>query len=830
MIESIWQDIRHAARSLRRSPGFTAVVILTLALGTGVNVAIFSVIDHALLRPLPVPDPEQLVNLSAPGPKTGATSANSEFGGSEEVFSYPLFRDLERVKAGLTGIAAHRDFEANIAFKGQASHATGLLVSGNYFPVLGVQPALGRLLSPDDDRVVGSEQVAVIGYDYWRTRFGASPSVLNNALIVNGWLMTIVGVTPPDFPGTTLDKKPDVFVPLTTAALMRPGWNGFDDRRDHWLYLFGRLAPGLTVPAASRLMDVPFAAIINDLELPAQRSGLSATARETFARRQLRLEPGAQGQRPNRDELNRLALLLLCATVSVLLMACANVANLLLTRGISRMSATTVRIAIGASRLRLLRQLLIESALLALAGALAGVVLAMWAVGAVTPLLPGAATFRFELDSALLLVGMCLSGATVVLISVFPALYSTRPDLAIGLRSNTAPTGAAPFRTALTTLQLALSLVMVVFAGLFTMSLSNVRKVDLGIHTENLLTFRIRPELNGYSRDRARALARRIEQELSSIPGVASISTSTIPLLDGFGWSSNVTVDGSANVPASPYTADVGPGYFRTVGIPLVAGREFLESDYEGSPRVAIVNESLVRTLNLGNDVLGRRIGIGSGNIPLDIEIVGVVRDARYSHVKEPAPPQFYLPYRQIQRFRAVNFYVRSIGPLEPLLSVIPRRMAQIDSGLPVENLLTMRDQARADEEADRSLTILSSAFAGLAIVLAAIGLYGVLSYAVAQRRREMGVRMALGANAWRITRLVFGHALRVTLVGGIMGGAAALALATVARSMLFGIEGLEPGVIALSVAIVTTVALIAAVFPAIRAARVDPMTVLRAE
>jgi predicted permease len=412
-------------------------------------------------------------------------------------------------------------------------------------------------------------------------------------------------------------------------------------------------------------------------------------------------------------------------------------------------------------------------------------------------------------------------------------LHGTRGrDLASGLKGakTSAPAGTVRFRATLTTAQIALSLALVVLAGLFVQSFLNVSRLELGIQSDNLLTFRVRPELSGYTRANARALVERLERELAGLPGVTSVATSTIPLLDGFGWSNNVTVERVEGDHDSPSTADVGPGYFRTVGIPLVAGREFTEADGTSAPKVAIVNESFVRAFGLGRDALGRRMGMGAGNVKIDIEIVGVAADARYSNLKEQAPAQFYLPYRQIQRFTAINFYLRSAGAPDAILPLISPLVARVDRTLPVENLRTMDDQVHAAAETDRSMRTLSVAFAGIAILLAAIGLYGVLSYTVAQREREIGVRMALGADAIRIARLVFGQVTRMAIAGVIAGCAAALGLGRLAQSMLFGVEGPALLVMAAATIGVTAIALSAAAIPARRAVRVDPAVTLRAE
>jgi predicted permease len=826
--EAAWRDVRHAVRSLGRAPGFSATVILTLGLGTGANVAIFSIVHHTLFRPLAVPAPEELVNLSSPGPKTGGTSADSGTGGQASVFSYALFRDLERTQTVFTGIAAHRIFDANISVRNAASRETGWLVSGSYFPVLALKAALGRLLTAADDRVISGHPVAVISHDFWERRFNADPAVLNDRLIVNGQAFTIVGVAPPDFVSTTLDDRPRVFVPLTMAALMRPGWTGFENRRDHWLYLFARLKPGLARDAAEREVNGSFAGILREVEFPAQRSGLGDTARAQFLRRRLVLEQGAQGQRGERDQLSRMAVLLMTVTAIVLLMACSNAANLLLARGTYRSAEISLRMSLGASRAQVLRYLLVESCLLTVAASIAGVWLAVWTLSAVSPVLPGQATFQLQFNTPVFAFTTLLAAATALLTGLYPAAAGTRAPLVIRGGTTSGP-AAARFRAWATTAQIALSLSLLTVAGLFMKSLVNVSRSELGITASNLVTFRVSPELSGYTPARVHQLVDSLRDELAALPGARAVTMSTIGLFGGYGWSRNLTFEGGATAD-SVFHAEIAPDYFRTLGIPLVAGREFLPSDGANAPNVAIINESLLRHLNVGTEVLGRRIGLGAGNVPMDIAIVGIVRDAKYSSVKEPPPPQFYLPYRQVDQLGALNFYVRSTAPVEPVLSAIPPLLQRVDRGLPVENLRTMVEQVHAATDEDRALTTLSGAFALLALALAAVGLYGVLSYTAARRRREFGVRVALGADPARIRRLVFAGVGRMALAGGLAGSAAAFALARLAQSFLFGIDGPDAAVMASAAAAVGLVTFASAALPARRAARVDPAETLRGE
>jgi predicted permease len=702
-----------------------------------------------------------------------------------------------------------------------------------------MKPAVGRLLMPEDDRA-GTASAVVLSYPYWIAKFGGrNPAVVNETIVVNAQIMTVVGVTPRGYAGTTLEDDPKIYVPLRMAALMIPGWNGFDDRRDHWLYLFARLKPGFSREAAERGMSGPFAGILKDIEFPAQRSGLGTRAREEFAQRKLLLEPGKQGQRPERRELRSVFILLFCITGVVLLIACANVAGLLLARVAYRATDVTVRLSLGASRPQIIRQMLLESSLLAGFGAIGGLIVAAWILGSFSSAFPvnAGGYFQFRFDSTLFLFTVALSGGIALLIGMYPALYGTRQGLTSSLKGATtssATRSATRFRTSLATAQIALSIGLLVVAGLFTQSLLNVARVDLGIRTENLTTFRLSPELNGYTPERARVLADRIEQELVGLPGVRSVSESTIPVLGGVGGGSNVTVDAFGTRVASErgvYRANIGAEYFRTVGIPLVAGREFSPSDNLGAPHVAIVNEAFARTYTRGQNPIGLRMAEGAGNkIQLDIEIVGLVRDARYSQIKDAPPAQYFLPYRQSERFGSLNFYVRSTQPAEQVVLMIPATVGRIDGTLPIENLGTMEDQVRSTQGLDRLLTTLSAAFAILATTLAAIGLYGVLSFTVVQRRREIGLRIALGADATSIYRLVLARVGWMTLLGSALGLITALALGQLARAQLFGVERLPPSLFVAAVISASIVALSAGAIPAWRAARVDPMVVLRTE
>ena len=830
------RNLKLALRTLFRTPFVTVVAVVSLALGIGATAAIFSLFNQMLLRPLPVRAPEQLVNLSAPGPKPGSNSCN-QAGDCEDVFSYRLFRDLEKAQAVFTGMAAHRIFGANLAYKGQTLSGSGMLVSGSYFPLLGVQPALGRMLAPGDDRVVGESRVVVLSFNYWQKRFGLNPAVLNDALVVNGQSLTIVGVAPRGFDGTTLGSQPEVFVPITLRALMEPGFDGFDNRRSYWAYVFGRLKPGVSIEQATAGINAPYKALINDIEAPLQ-TGMSEQTMKRFRARQLGVSAGTRGQSSVSREAKGPLTLLLGVTGLVLLIACANIANLLLARAASRASEMAVRLSLGASRWQLVVQLLTESLVLAVLGGVAGLLVARWTLDLIVSILPDDAQqfIQLSLDAEVLLFAAALTIGTGLLFGLFPAIHSTRPDLAAVLKGQsgkaTGTKAAARFRTSLATTQIALSMALLVAAGLFTRSLFNISRVDLGLQIDNLVTFGISPELNGYTPERSLVLFQRLEDDLAAVPGVISATSSLVPALAGSNWGTDVQVQGFKTGPDidnnSRYN-EVGAGYFKTMGVPLIAGREFTRADNLKAPKVAIVNEEFARKFNLGREAVGKLIGSGPDD-KLDTEIVGLVQNAKYSEVKDKIPPLFFRPYAQDDGVGSVAVYVRTALDPEEFLATVPRVVARIDPNLPLEQLRTMPQQVRQNVFLDRFISLLSAAFACLATLLAAIGLYGVLAYTVAQRTREIGLRMALGAAPSRVRGMVLRQVAMMTLVGGAIGLGGAVWLARLAESLLYELKGHDPVVLVGAAVVLSIVALIAGFIPAHRASQVEPMHALRYE
>jgi predicted permease len=829
-------NLKFALRTLFKTPFVTIVAIVSLALGIGANAAIFSLFNQLLLKPLPVPEPSRLVNLAAPGPKPGSANC-SQAGDCETVFSYLMFRDLEKVQTPFTGLAAHLPFGANLSARGQTQNGEGILVSGSYFPVLGLTPAVGRLLTPDDDRALGESHVVVLSYVYWQNHFGSDPGVVNQTLIVNGQTMTIVGVAPKGFDGTTIGVRPSVFAPITMRGFSQPS-KAFDNRRNYWAYLFARLKPGVSIEQARTALATPYRTIINDVEAPLQK-GMSPQTLERFKAKPILLEPGARGQSNITQNAGPPLFLLIGVTAFVLLIACANIANLLLARGASRAGEMAVRLSIGAGRGQLVRQLLGESCLLALFGGAGGVLVAQWTLNLIAGLLPHEATDMLALtvNPMVMLFAAVLAIGTGVLFGLFPALHSTRPDLISSLKGQSGqPSGArsaARFRTSLATAQIALSMALLVSAGLFTRSLANVSRVDLGLHADDVVMFAISPALNGYKPEQSRQLFERVEDEIGALPGVLGVTSSTVPLLSGSNWGNEVAVEGFSAGPDTDSGSrfnETGPGYFATLGIPLIAGRDFTRADGAAAPKVAIVNEAFAKKFNLGHDVVGKRMSRDGKDTPLNIEIVGLVKNAKYSDVKKEIPPLFFKPYRQDEALGSITYYVRVGSDPTAFMANIPKAMARLDANLPVENLRTVPQQVKDNVFVDRFISVLSVSFACLATLLAAVGLYGVLAYTVSQRTREIGLRMALGAAPGRVRGMVLRQVGGMVAVGGAIGLAAAVGLGRLAQSMLFELKGSDPVVLVAAAIALSLVALAAGFIPAHRASQVDPMSALRYE
>jgi predicted permease len=782
-----------------------------------------------------VPAPEELVLLSAPGIKAGSTSNNNQ-GGREEIFSYPMFRDLERSQRALAGLAAHLSVDVNVAAGGETREGDAMLVSGAYFDVLGVRPAFGRLIGAGDDRTLGGHPVAVLSHAYWKNELGADPDIVGRTLLVNGRSFAVIGVAPEGFYGASFNSRPLLFLPLTMRWALDPQWShDEDDRMSYWLYVFGRRQPGRSLEETEDALNAVYRPLLRNLDAPRYRA-IGGQQLEEFDNGRIELLPGARGQSSAPRKAGTPLALLLGTAALVLLIACLNIANLMLARGAARAGELAVRASIGASRTRLLRQLLVEAALLALLGALASLPMTLLTVKGLVAVLPvsGASLFSVSLDRAALCFTALAALATMLVFGVFPALQLARTQPMAALRGEAGQAGgsrmAARFRSGLAVAQIAFSMTALVLAGLFTQSLANLRSVDLGLDVDTLATFSLSPQRNGYTRQAAVQLFERLETELAAVPGVEAASASLVPVLTGSSWGTTANVQGAGNVQDGEVLYNqVGPDFFRTMGVDLLAGRGFSEGDAAGAPKVAVVNRAFLRKYGLPENAVGSRMSTSSTTV-FDIEIVGIAPDTVYNALREGRPAQFYLPWRQQGTPIEMNFYVRAALAPSALLPQLREVVKRIDANLVVKDLRTVPDVIDASLGGERFVGALSAALASLATVLAALGLYGVLSYTLAQRMRELGLRLALGAAPRRLRAMLLRQVARMTAIGTLLGLVVAVALGQAAQSALFGLEGHDPFVLGTATFLLALVAFAAGYGPARRAARIDPMTALRHE
>ena len=831
-------DCRLALRMLLRSRGFAVVAILSLALGIGANTAIFSLLDQALLRSLPVAAPERLVVLDSPGPSAGWVANDND----ETVFSLPMYHDLRDGSKVFSGMVARARAGVSVAAAGKADIAGAETVSANFFDVLGVKPLIGRFFSPAEDGAPGSGPVVVMEHGFWTRRFGADRSIVGKTIRINNQPMTVIGVAAPGFRGVIPGEAADLFVPLSMKRVVDPTWpaGGFTNRRTQWLNLFARLAPGVSAERAAAAMQPLYHSILEG-EL-AQMKHPGARFRVSFVSKPLNLLPAAHGINQLGRSWGKPLTVLMALVGLVLLIACANVANLLIARAAGRRREIAIRLAIGADRWKLLRQLLTESLMLSLAGGFLGILVSSWTIELLLQLLPqdSAGSFRSStLDGRLLLFNFGLSVATGVLFGLVPALQATRTSLALSLKNQSASTTAsgsqAYFRKGLVVAQVSLSLLLLVACGLFTRSLANLMSHDPGFHVENLVTFSLSPALSGYSEERAATFVNDALRRIEALPGVVSASASSIGAFAYNDRSTNITVEGytareeeNTDVNLSPAT----PGYLATLGVPLLAGREFRESDSANAPKVVVVNETFARHFFHGQNPVGRRIAFGGGpDVKLDREIVGLARDTQSQTLRGKIPPFVYFPCAQDGTcFSDLHVYVRASRDASSLFPALRSVIHRMDASMPIAGMETMRVQINDTVYTDRLVAALSSAFGMLATLLAALGLYGLIAYNVARRTAEIGIRIALGAARFNVMGLVMREVAVLSALGAAIGIPMALALSRYVESQLFGLNGRDPLVFAAATAVLLGISLAAGYFPARRATRIDPIRALRYE
>ncbi len=836
MMNGFAQDFRYALRQLGKAPGFAAVAVITLALGIGANTAIFSLLDQALLRTLPVKDADRLVILQSLGGFSGHTSSRTDENFS---FSYPMYRDLRDGNSVFSGLIATDKASVGVQWHNQPELVDGELVSGNYFDELGVRPALGRMLVASDDVVLDANPVAVLSFSYWQRRFGSDPAVVNQSVLINGRPFTILGVAPPGFHSVVMGDTPDLFLPMTMKAEIRPGFTDLLDRKSRWLNIVGKLKPGLTREQAEAGIN-PLWYSIRAEELK-QRGHSSEHFKESFlTKSHLFVRDGAKGFSPLRADVQEPLLIIMGMVGLVALMACANVGSLLLVRAAGRIREMSVRYALGAKRVRVVQQLLVEGLLLGLAGGALGILIAprisAWLIHMIWSRTAGDLPFSSHPDLRILVFNFSLALLVSLIFSLAPAVQFWRPNLAPALKQQAMTAGGGPlrFRRISVAVQIGLSLLVLVGAGLFVRTLHNLKSLNVGFETDHLVTFGIRATLAGYQPDQTRDLDTRVLQTLAALPGVRSVAGTTDRELADTNASNNITLAGYTAKEFEDMNVEspaVSPGYFATMGMPLVAGREFTEQDRDAARKVAVVNESFARHY-FGEPqlALGHYYCKGAGDVKPDTEIVGVVKDAKHTGVRQAITRTTFTPFLQQSNPDAMTFYVRTWQSPESTEATIRSAMQNLDSKLVLDTFRTMEEQVDDILTTERVIAILASAFGVLAVLMAAVGLYGVLAYSTAQRTREIGIRIALGANRGSVIGMVLVEVLWLAGISIALALPASLLLTRTVRSQLFGISSSDPLTLVVVTLVVAAVALASALLPARRAAKTDPMVALRYE
>jgi putative ABC transport system permease protein len=829
-------DLRYAFRILRRSPLFATVAILSLALGIGANTAIFTLVDQIVLRKLPIKDPDSLVMLFQRGSNMGSNMGT-------RMHSYPLYQDLQQRAEPFSEVICRRLITASLSVDNQTERVDAEIVSGNYFSMLGVKPAIGRVFrSDEDDRVYQGHPVVVLSHTYWTTRFAKDPNIVGKKILVNNYPMTIIGVSSEGFAGLDPAQSPQIRVPILMKPIMTPEWSWLkiDDRRARWVQIFARLKPGYTVASSEAPLQGLYHQIREyEMGLPAA-STWSSYDREQFMKGTIQMEKAATGFSSLRNDFSSALIVLMGMVGLVLLIACANVANLLIARALSRQKEVSVRLSLGASRGRLVGQLLMESMVLSAAGGVVGVLMAFAMTRGLLALIPAEGNplmIQPAPDGRILVFTSVITILTGLIFGLVPALRASRPDLWTTLKgtmgSIAGSRGSSLFlRKGLIAVQVALSFLLLFGAGLFVRSLQNLKTKSTGFEDmQNLVTFSVSPALNGYDVPRTVTLYRDLLENLRRIPGVKSAAFTAVPLLHGDEWDSSTSVEGHQARDGEDMQAFMNspsPGYFQTMGIPVLEGRDFDQRDVHPDSKVAIVNKSFETHFFGNQSAIGRHLGQGLGpKTKLDIEIIGVVADSLYEGPREGVRRQVFIPNHGNN---SVAFYVRTTSSSTSTYAGIRDVVKRLDGSLPIYELKTLENQLDQTLLTERLIALLSAAFGFLATLLAAIGLYGVMAFVVTQRTKELGVRLALGARRASVIWLVMREVLTLLAIGLVIGVPSALGLGRFVSSQLYNIQGTDPTIAAAMILLLTLVGITAGWIPARRASRIDPMLALRFE